>query len=502
MNPETQLSQLKSIVNQSYDLVAVIGLLQWDLETIMPPGGSAGRGHQLATITRIFHETFTSDKVGQLLEQLQPFAEQLDPDSDETRFIQVVDRLYKKRSCVPASLMAEIAKAASDSHHIWVQARENADFGSFESSLENIIHLKRQYAEHFQPYDHIYDPLLDDYEPGLLTADVQAIFSALRPRQVDLLRAISEREQVDDSFLHQHFDAHDQWQFGVEVITNYGYDWEHGRQDKSAHPFTQDIGIGDVRITTRILEDYFPSAFFSTAHESGHGIYCQGVDPGLGRSPLAKGASLAIHESQSRMYENVIGRSMPFWSHYYPRLQEIFPAQLSSVSLASFYKAINKVEPSFIRVEADEATYNLHIMLRLELEIALVEGSLEVKDLPEAWNAVMQDYLGLTPPDDGLGVLQDVHWSQGNFGYFSTYALGNLISAQLWERMLKDIPDADLQIERGDFSAITSWMGEKVHRHGAKFKPQELVQRVTGSKIDQEPYLRYLTQKYSEIYQL
>jgi carboxypeptidase Taq len=502
MNHETQLSQLKSILNKYSDLVAVIGLLHWDLETLMPAGGSSGRGHQLATLTRIAHETFTSDQVGQLLDDLLPYAGQLDPDSDDARIIQVVDRLYQKKSRVPANLIAEIAKAGSDAHYVWIRARENDDFASFQPSLEHILSLKRQYAGHYQPYDHIYDPLLDDYEPGLLTADVKSIFSALRPAQVDLLSAISERPQVDDSFLHQPYEERLQWKFGVEVITDYGYDWHHGRQDKSTHPFTQDIGIGDVRITTRVLEDYFPSAFFSTAHESGHGIYGQGVDPILGRTPLSKGASLGIHESQSRMYENLIGRSRHFWSHYYPRLQELFPTQLQDISIDAFYKAINKVEPSLIRVEADEATYNMHIMLRLELEIALIEGSLEVKDLPEAWNAGMQDYLGRTPPDDSLGVLQDVHWSQGYFGYFSTYALGNLISAQLWERMLKDIPDVDAQIQDGDFKALTAWMRDKVHRHGAKFKPQELVQRITGSKIDQEPYIRYLTSKYSEIYQL
>jgi len=365
-----------------------------------------------------------------------------------------------------------------------------------------MLSLKREYASYFSPFNHVYDPLLDDYEPGLLTADVQNIFSALRPRQVELLRAISEQQQIDDVFLHQYYDPKLQWQFGVKVITDYGYDWHHGRQDKSAHPFTQDISIGDVRITTRVLDNYFPSAFFSTTHESGHGIYCQGVDPNLDRSPLSKGASLAIHESQSRLYENVIGRSLPFWSYYYPRLRDVFPDQLSDIPMDAFYKAINKVEPSLIRVESDEATYNLHIMLRLELEIALIEGSLEVKDLPQAWNAGMEDYLGLTPPNDGLGVLQDVHWSHGSFGYFSTYALGNLISAQLWERMLEDIPDADAQIGHGEFKAITGWMRDKVHRHGAKFKPQELVQRITGSNIDQEPYMRYLTKKYTEIYQL
>jgi carboxypeptidase Taq len=499
---ETQLSQLKTILNKYSDLRSTIGLLHWDLETYMPAGGSSGRAHQTATLARVAHETLTSDQVGQLLEELRPSMEQIDPDSDDARLVQVAERLYKKRVRVPADLMAEIARVTSQAHHVWVAAREQADFSIFQPYLENILNLKRQYADHFQPFDHIYDPLLDDYEPGLLTADVQAIFSKLRPRQVELLQAISEQSQVEDSFLHQPFQENLQWKFGVEVITDYGYDWNHGRQDKSVHPFTQAIGLGDVRITTRVLEDFFPSAFFSTTHESGHGIYEQGVDPNLARTPLSNGASLALHESQSRLYENLIGRSRPFWSHYYPRLQEIFSHQLGNVSLDDFYRAINKVEPSLIRVEADEATYNLHIMLRLSLEIALIEGSLEVKDLPEAWNAGMQEYLGLTPPDDSQGVLQDVHWSQGYFGYFSTYALGNLISAQLWECMLQDIPDVEDQVQRGDFEALTSWMREKVHRHGAKFKPQELVQRITGRKIDQEPYLRYLTSKYSDIYHL
>jgi carboxypeptidase Taq len=502
MNPETQLVELKTIINEYTDLVATLGLLHWDLETYMPPGGSQARGHQLATLTRIAHKKFTSDEVGQLLEDLTPYANELDRDSDDARLILVTKRLYNKRSLIPANLMAEIAKETAIAHGVWVRARETANFEGFSPSLEKIISLKRQYADHFRPFDHIYDPLLDDYEPGLKTADVQGIFSSLRPQQVELVQAIKAHPQVDDSFLHLHFDEQAQWDFGVEVITDYGYDWQRGRQDKAAHPFTQDVGAGDVRITTRVLEDYFPSAFFSTTHESGHGLYAQGVAPSLARTPLANGASLAIHESQSRMYENLIGRSKNFWSHYYPRLQDYFPAQLGEIALEDFYKAINKVEPSLIRVESDEATYNLHIMLRLELEIALIEGSLAVKDLPEAWNEGMQDFLGLTPPDDALGVLQDVHWSQGYFGYFSTYALGNLISAQLWECMLGDIPDIDSQIQRGEFGQLTGWMVDKVHRHGAKYEPQELVQRITGSKIDQGPYMRYLTGKYSEIYQL
>jgi carboxypeptidase Taq len=257
-----------------------------------------------------------------------------------------------------------------------------------------------------------------------------------------------------------------------------------------------------VRITTRFLEDYGASALFSTMHECGHALYEQGVDPELGRTPLGKGASLAIHESQSRMYENLIGRSYSFWSHFYPQLQDTFPAQLGNVDLETFYKGINKVEPSLIRVEADEATYNLHIMLRLELEIELMEGSLEVKDLPQAWNSKMEESLGVRPPNDALGVLQDIHWSSGMIGYFSTYALGNLISVQLWECANQDISDLDEQIRQGEFAAITGWMREHIHRLGAKFEPQELVQRVTGSKIDPTPYIRYLKKKYGEIYGL
>ena len=291
-----------------------------------------------------------------------------------------------------------------------------------------------------------------------------------------------------------------QWDFGVEVIARFGYDWNRGRQDKSAHPFTTSFSIDDVRITTRFDPERAASALFSTMHEAGHGLYEQGVDPTLRRSPLARGASLALHESQSRMWENLVGRSLPFWKHFFPLLKERFPSQLDGVDLLAFYKGINQVEPSLIRVEADEATYNLHVMLRLELEIALMEGSLEVKDLPEAWNARMRDYLGLTPPNDAVGVLQDVHWSGGMIGYFPTYALGNLISAQLWECIQNDLPDLESQIERGEFAALLDWLHKKIHRHGAKFEPQDLVQRVTGSKIDPQPYIRYLRTKFSEVY--
>jgi carboxypeptidase Taq len=298
------------------------------------------------------------------------------------------------------------------------------------------------------------------------------------------------------------YDEQKQWDFGVETITKMGYHWERSRQDKTLHPFTTSFGWGDVRITTRVYPNYMATALFGTLHEAGHAMYDMGVDKSLDRTPLYGGASAGIHESQSRMWENLVGRSYPFWQHFYPRLQEFFPSQLGNVPLEAFYKGINKVQPSLIRVEADEATYNLHIMLRMELEIAMIEGKLQVKDLPEAWNTRFQEYLGITPPDDTRGVLQDVHWSSGYIGYFPSYALGNLIGAQLWERILADIPDLPEQIRKGEFAPWLDWLRKKVHVHGDKFEPQDLIQRVTGSKIDPAPYVRYLTQKYSAIYGL
>lgn len=365
-----------------------------------------------------------------------------------------------------------------------------------------MVALRREYAGYFAPFDHVYDPLLDDFEPGLKTAEVQAIFQALRPQQVALIQAIAARPQVEDAFLRLPYPERKQWNFGVDVITRFGFDWQRGRIDKSAHPFTTSFGLGDVRLTTRVNRKRPGSFLFGTLHECGHGLYEQNIGPELRRTGLDGTASLAIHESQSRLWENLVGRSRPFWTFFYPRLQEVFPSQLKNVSLDAFYKGINKVQPSLIRVEADEATYNLHIMLRLELEIALMEGSLAVRDLPEAWNARMRDYLGITPPNDALGVLQDVHWSGGMIGYFSTYALGNLISAQLWEKIEQDLPNLDDQIAEGQFANLLAWLREKIHRHGLKFEPQDLVQRVTGSKIDPNPYLRYLRRKYGEIYQL
>lgn len=375
-------------------------------------------------------------------------------------------------------------------------------FESFQPHLEKLIDLRRQYADFFKPWDHVYDPLLDDFEPGMKTKEVQEIFNTLRPRLVALIKAISEKEQVDKSFLSYEYPEKDQRDFGVEVISKFGYDWKHGRQDKSAHPFTTSFGLNDVRITTRFKKDYLPTAMFGTMHECGHALYELGINKDYNRTPLADGASMAIHESQSRWWENLIGRSQPFWNHFFPRLQEIFPSQLGNLDAETFFRGVNAVEPSLIRVEADEATYNLHIMLRLEMEIALMEGSMEAKDAPEAWNEKFKDYLGIIPPDDAQGVLQDVHWSFGGFGYFPTYALGNLVSVQLWEKMESEIGNLEELVLNGTFEPILAWLRKNVHVHGAKYEPQELVQKVTGSKISPEPFIRYLETKFGGIYGL
>lgn len=495
-----KLSKLKELLGEVSDLNKAVSVLSWDQQVNMPPGGSEGRGQQLATLGKIAQEKFTADEIGKLLDDLKQ--EYADGDCDDAAMIRVAARNYDKAVRVPAEFVAEQAVVSTKAFEAWVDARRKSDFSIFLPHLEKNVELVKKYVSFFPPADHPYDTLLDDYEPGMKTAEVKAIFDGLRPKQVKLIKAIAATKQVKDDFLHKKYNEKKLWDFGVNVITQYGYDWNRGRQDKAPHPFETSFNVNDVRITTRFEADNPMATLFSTFHESGHAMYEQGVNPAYERTPLANGTSLAVHESQSRMWENLVGRSLPFWEHFYPKLKKTFPSQLDGVSLKSFYKAINKVEPSFIRVNADEATYNLHIMLRLELEIGMVEGSIAIKDLPEIWNAKMQEYFGVTPPNDAMGVLQDVHWSYGSIGYFSTYALGNLVSAQLWEKINKDIRDLDDQIRQGNFSELLGWLRTKVHVHGHKYDPQDLVQMVTGSKITPEPYVRYLTKKYSEIYGL
>ncbi|HET9914873.1 MAG TPA: carboxypeptidase M32 [Anaerolineales bacterium] len=495
-----KLEQLKEKLGEVADIGSAASVLSWDQQVNMPPAGNEARGQQLATLSKIAQEKFISDEVGRLIEDLK---QDLDgADTDDAALVRVAARNYDKARRVPPSFIAEQAIVTSRAFDAWMEARGKSDFSIFQPHLEKVVELVHKYISFFPPADHPYDTLLDDYERGMKTADVKAIFDGLRPKQVELIKKITSAKQVKADFLYKKYNEKKLIDFGVDVITQFGYDWKRGRQDKAPHPFETTFSINDVRITTRYEDDNPLATLFSTMHESGHAMYEQGINPAYERTPLSGGTSLAVHESQSRMWENLVGRSLPFWEHFYPALKKIFPSQLDGVGLKAFYKAINKVEPSLIRVNADEATYNLHIMLRLELEIGMVEGKIAVKDLPEIWNAKMQEYLGITPANDAKGVLQDIHWSGGAIGYFSTYALGNLVSAQLWEKINKDIRDLDDQIRKGNFSELLGWLRKNIHQHGQKYGPQELVERVTGSRITPEPYVRYLTKKYSEVYGL
>jgi carboxypeptidase Taq len=499
---QEKLDQLKQILAQISDLKRSANLLNWDQNVYMPPGGARTRGDQLATLSQLAHERFTSAEVGKLLDYFNPRLEEFDPESDDPAMIKVVTRHFNRLSKVPSDWVAEFARVTALSQQAWAEAKVENNFSKFLPHLEKVILLTRQYAGFFAPFDHIYDPLLDGFEPGLKTAEVQSIFKDIHPRLMALIHAIGEKEPVNNEFLHQAYDADKQWDFAVEVLKKIGYNWAEGRMDVSLHPFTIELGHGDVRITTHVDKDFFNPAFFSSLHEGGHALYEQGIPAAFYRTFLDEGASMAIHESQSRLWENLVGRSFSFWKYFYPQLQYSFLEQLGGIELEAFYNGINRVEPTPVRVDADEATYTLHIILRLELEIALIEGSLQAKDLPAVWNERMRESLGIVPDNDAKGVLQDIHWADGLFGYFPTYALGNVIAAQLWEKINLDHPDLQAQLELGDFSVLLKWLRKNIHRHGAKFEPQELLQRVTGSKIDPKPYIQYLESKFGAIYGL
>lgn len=499
----TALDQLKTRLGEIQDLRRANALIGWDQQTYMPSGGSAARAEQSATLQKISHELFTADETGRLIDAAAHDTDKLDPDSDDARLISVTRRDYHKSRKVPADLVAEIARVTGQAVDVWTQARAQSDWKPFEPYLQKIVDLNRKLADALGYADKPYDALLDQYEPDMKTSEVKAVFDSIKPELIALVKQIAAKAgAVSDDVLHREFDEQAQWNFGLDVIKRYGFDFERGRQDRSVHPFTTSFSIGDVRITTRVDRTFLSPALFGTLHECGHALYEQGFNRDLERTPLADGASLGMHESQSRMWENLVGRSRPFWQFFFPKLQAAFPAQLADQTLDSFYRAANKVSPSFIRVEADEVTYGLHIMLRFELENEMIEGRLKMADVPEAWNAKMQDFMGITPPTTALGALQDIHWSGGMIGYFPTYQLGNLISLQLWDKINADIPDLTEQITRGEFGALLTWLRTNLHQHGRKFTSTELLQRITGGGLNPAPYLKYLKAKFGEVYGL
>jgi carboxypeptidase Taq len=490
---QTALASLKERVAEIEDLDRASSLLGWDQQVKMPPGGSSVRAEQLATIERIGHEALTSDEMGRLLDELAPFEETLEYDSDEASLIRVVRRNWEKARRVPAELRAEMRRAASLAMPVWVKARQESDFSQFLPALRHNFDLRRRYVECFDDFDEPYDVLLDDFEPGMKTAEVREVFDKLKQEQVPFVA--TARSEGERPLRGVSFPLEGQQRFELEVIRRFGFDPAEWRLDTAVHPFAASIATTDIRLTTRYFDDNL-DGLFGTMHECGHGLYEHGVARELERTPLASGASLGLHESQSRMWENMVGRSLPFWRYFYPALQRTFPDALGSTPLEDWYRSVNWVAPSLIRVEADEATYNLHIILRFELEQELLADTIDLEDLPEIWNQRMLDYLGVEPPDHALGVLQDMHWAVGAIGYFSTYALGNVVSGQLWEKVNSEIPDLHDQFEVGEFGALAGWLGENLWRHGSKFTPRELVERITGGPLDSGPYLRYLRGKY------
>ena len=496
----TAIAKLNALVSEIVDLRNAASLIGWDEHVSMPPGGVAVHGGMAATIQRIAHEKFTSPQLGSALEDAAREATSLPSDSEPARLVKVTARDYDRAVRVPSEFVAEQALVASAAHQAWKEARAQSNYALLQPHLEKLVRLGQQYAAFFQPVAHPYDALIDTYEPGMLTSEIQDIFDVLRPRQVELVRAIQERPVEQAPFLKSAYDEREMLAFSTEVISAFGFDWTRGRQDKSTHPFAAPIGSDDVRITTR-FDNYHPfEMLFAAMHETGHALYEQGVSPAWARTLVCGGASQGVHESQSRMWENVIGRSRPFWRHFFPLLQQRFPSQLGGVTHEQFYRGINQVKQSLIRVEADEVTYNLHVMLRVEIEIALLAGAISTKDAPAYWNAKIREYLGIVPDTDANGILQDMHWSIGLFGYFATYTIGNLISVQLWETYKKDDPQWEGRIQAGEFATLREWLRESLHQHGRSYQPRDLVMRITGHSVSTAPYLEYLESKYGELY--
>ncbi len=467
----------------------------------MPPKGAEGRGQQIATLSAHAHRLFTDPEVGDLLEELAGAASQLSPQ--DAKLVEVAQYDFERATKLPESFVREFALECSKAYEVWVRARKESSFALFRDNLARIVDLNRRKAEYFGYDGSPYDALLDEYERGMTAAQLKPLFANVAAAQSKLVEQIvASPAQPDLAWTAGPWDERAKWDFTLQVLCDLGFDMDAGRQDKSVHPFSAQFDLYDVRVTTRFSSDELFSGLMGTIHECGHALYSQGHDPADRRTPLLDGASLGIHESQSRMWENVIGRSLPFWNHYLPALRKFFPDRLDAVNPEDVYAAVNHVERSLIRVEADECTYNLHVILRFEIELGLIEGTLSIDDVPELWNTKIRDYLGLNVPDDAHGCLQDIHWSHGAFGYFPTYALGNLYAAQLFETIQTAIPNLWEQVERGEFTELLGWLRENVHRHGRRKLPLEILKDATGKEADWRPYLRYLEDKYGNLYHL
>ncbi|MFQ5578991.1 MAG: carboxypeptidase M32 [Nitrospiria bacterium] len=501
------LKPLMEMFQEIQYLSSTCALLSWDQETYMPPGGGEARAEQLSLLGALVHEKRVGEDMKSLLSRwldLETGALQggdTDWDEPARALLREVWHDYDRSIKLPFCFVRRIGKAASLSHQAWVEARQRNDFALFAPHLKKMVTLKREEAGYLGYDDSPYDPLLDSYEPGMTVKQIVPLFSALKADLIPILEmVVSSRVKTNKDFLYLHYPAERQLIFGREILKAMGYIFQNGRQDLSAHPFTTSFHPTDVRITTRVDEKDFCSSLFSSIHEGGHALYEQGLSPEYFGSPLGEAVSLGLHESQSRLWENCVGRSRPFWRHFYPVLQAHFPDQLKKFDLDAYYSAINFVRPSLIRVEADELTYNLHIMVRFEIEKALIEGDLDVDALPGIWGEKMKEHLGIAPESDTEGVLQDVHWSGGAFGYFPTYTLGNLYAAQIFRQAKKEIPEFYVQIEKGDLLPLKEWLNKKIHRWGRQYRSEDLLRRVTGEPLNPHYFIEGLHEKFGGIY--
>ncbi len=492
-------NEYKTALQKIADIKYASALLQWDQETYLPSKGNDARGRQIATLNELAHNHFTDENLGALLNQL---VSNKKLSSSEKRNVQLSLEDYNRNKKIPSVFVHKLSSAINVGYHAWIKARKENSFTVFEKPLQAIIDLKVQEAEYLGYKDHPYDALMNDYDNGLTTKIVDKLFADLRPKLSELLEKIASKPQVDDSFLHQYFNKTTQWDMGMEILKRMHFDFEAGRQDISEHPFTTNFCSQDVRVTTRIDENDFSNMLWSCIHEGGHALYEQGLPAEHYGLPLGEYCSLSIHESQSRLWENCIGRGKPFWEQNYPLLQKYFPEQLNNKGIEQFYKAINKVQPSLIRTEADELTYHFHVMIRYEIEKLLIDGTIHAKDIPKCWNEKYEYYLGIKVSNDLEGCLQDVHWSHGSFGYFATYSIGSLYAAQLFET----IKERNLSIEKdliiGNSNIIVKWLQQHIYIHGRFYNSEDLCKKATGKILNSTYFLKYANVKFGEIYNL
>ena len=491
-------NEYKTKMQKIADVKYASAVLQWDQETYLPPKGNTLRGKQIATLNEIAHQQFTDAAVGNLLKEL---AGKDDLSDTQKRNVQLSLEDYTKANKFTSDFVRLMSETTNKSFHAWIQARKENSFAAFQKPLDALIQLKKQEADILGYANHPYDALMNEFDKGLTVAITDKVFADLKPQLSVLLNTIKNKTQTDSSFLHQHFDKEQQWKFGMEILKRMHFDFEAGRQDISEHPFTINFNNADVRVTTRIDETDFGNMTWSCIHEGGHALYEQGLPGDEYGLPLGEYASLSIHESQSRLWENNVGRALPFWQHNFSLAKTFFPKQFGQLTVDQFYRAINKVQPSLIRTEADELTYHFHVMIRYEIEKMLIDGSISTKDIPAYWNEHYEQYLGIKVPDDKRGCLQDVHWSHGSFGYFATYSLGSLYAAQLYAAIAAENDSLEKELAKGNNEPVLHWLKKNIYPYGRYHTSEQLCQKATGETLNSTHFINYATKKYGDIYQ-